>query len=66
MKVLDQTEPLSETSIEPNPKRWLILGVVLVSTFAVLVDTSIVNVALPTLVRELTATTTELKWIVDA
>lgn len=46
--------------------RWLVLAVVCVATYAVLVDTSIVNVALPTLVRELDATTTELKWIVDA
>jgi hypothetical protein len=30
------------------------------------VDTTIVNVALPTLVRELHATTSQLQWIVDA
>jgi EmrB/QacA subfamily drug resistance transporter len=30
------------------------------------VDTTIVNVALPTLVRELQASTTQLEWIVDA
>jgi EmrB/QacA subfamily drug resistance transporter len=46
--------------------RWLVLGVVCVATYAVLVDTSIINVALPTFVRELGATTTQLKWIVDA
>ncbi len=50
----------------PDAGRWLVLGVVCIATYAVLVDTSIVNVALPTLVRELDATTTELKWIVDA
>jgi EmrB/QacA subfamily drug resistance transporter len=44
----------------------LVLGVVCLATYAVLVDTSIINVALPTFVRELGATTTELKWIVDA
>jgi len=57
------------TAAPPSPpvaERWLVLGVVCVATYAVLVDTSIVNVALPTLVRELEATTTELKWIVDA
>jgi EmrB/QacA subfamily drug resistance transporter len=58
------TEAGTETPSEQN--RWLILGVICVATYAVLVDTSIVNVALPTLVRELDATTTELKWIVDA
>jgi EmrB/QacA subfamily drug resistance transporter len=61
------TIPIDDTSsTSPSPHRWLVLGVVCVATYAVLVDTSIVNVALPTLVRELDATTTELKWIVDA
>ncbi len=66
MNVTESTELTPDHSIQADPRRWLILGIVCVSTFAVLVDTSIVNVALPTLVRELTATTTELKWIVDA
>lgn len=50
----------------PDPHRWLVLTVVCIATYAVLVDTSIINVALPTFVRELGASTTELKWIVDA
>ncbi len=54
------------TSVSDSRNRWLVLAVICVATYAVLVDTSIVNVALPTLVRELDATTTELKWIVDA
>ena len=61
------TTPIADSPpTSPSPSRWLVLGVVCVATYAVLVDTSIVNVALPTLVRELDATTTELKWIVDA
>ena len=36
------------------------------SVFLIVVDNTIVNVALPTLVRELGATTSELQWIVDA
>jgi EmrB/QacA subfamily drug resistance transporter len=36
------------------------------SVFVVNVDTLLVNVTLPTLVRELGATTRELQWIVDA
>jgi EmrB/QacA subfamily drug resistance transporter len=55
--------PMAETDFR---NRWFVLLVVCISTYTVLVDTSIVNVALPTLVRELDATTTELKWIVDA
>ena len=37
-----------------------------VSLLIVTLDNTILNVALPTLVRDLSATTTELQWIVDA
>src|ERR671936_870192 len=44
----------------------LILASLLLAAFVVNLDTSIVNVALPTLVRELHASTSTLQWIVDA
>ncbi len=44
----------------------LILVALLLAAFAINLDTTIVNVALPTLVRELHASTTQLEWIVDA
>ncbi len=47
-------------------RRWLILAVLALSVFLVVVDNTIVNVALPTLSRDLRASTTELQWIVDA
>jgi EmrB/QacA subfamily drug resistance transporter len=47
-------------------RRWAILGVLAISVFLVVVDNTIVNVALPTLSRELDAGTSELQWIVDA
>jgi EmrB/QacA subfamily drug resistance transporter len=42
------------------------LAVLLLCAFAVNVDTTIVNVALPTLSTELDASTRDLQWIVDA
>jgi EmrB/QacA subfamily drug resistance transporter len=47
-------------------RRWLILGVLCLSVFLVVVDNTIVNVALPTLNRHLGASITSLQWIVDA
>src|SRR5438874_13819877 len=44
----------------------LILTSLLLASFAINLDTTIVNVALPTLVRELHASTSDLQWIVDA
>ena len=46
--------------------RWWILAVLCLSLFMVVVDNTIVNVALPTLSEELSATTANLQWIVDA
>ena len=47
-------------------RRRLILGVLCVSLLVVSLDNTILNIALPTLVRDLKATTTQLQWIVDA
>jgi EmrB/QacA subfamily drug resistance transporter len=45
---------------------WLVLAVLCLTVFIIVVDTTIVNVALPTLVDSLQATTSQLQWIVDA
>src|ERR671935_2856908 len=44
----------------------LILSSLLLAAFVINLDTTIVNVALPTLVRELHASNAQLQWIVDA
>src|SRR5947199_4152198 len=46
-------------------KPWILTSLLLAS-FAINLDTTIVNVALPSLVRELHASTSQLQWIVDA
>jgi EmrB/QacA subfamily drug resistance transporter len=46
--------------------RWWALGVLSLSAFIITVDNTILNVALPTLEREVHVSTSELQWIVDA
>jgi DHA2 family multidrug resistance protein-like MFS transporter len=46
--------------------RWLALGVLCLSLLVIVIDNTIVNVALPTLVRELDAELSDLQWVVDA
>ena len=46
-------------------RRWLALGVLCVSVLMVNLDNTVLNVALPTLVRVLHASLTQLQWIVD-
>ena len=53
----------------PDLSRWrklAVLGTVCAAVLAINLDTTIVNVALPTLGTELDAGTRELQWIVDA
>ena len=49
-----------------HPSRWMALGVLCASLLAIVIDNTIVNVALPTLVRDLNADVSELQWVVDA
>ena len=46
--------------------RWWTLMALSISLLIVIIDSTVVNVALPTLQRELGASASELQWIVDA
>ncbi|MEA2486888.1 MAG: hypothetical protein QOF16_542 [Actinomycetota bacterium] len=47
-------------------KRWWALGVLCFSLLVIGLDNTILNVALPTLVRDLHASASQLQWMVDA
>jgi EmrB/QacA subfamily drug resistance transporter len=49
-----------------HARQWAILAVLCLSLLVTGIDGTIVNVALPTLVRELNASSSDLQWIVDA
>lgn len=51
---------------EPLAHRWWMLAVLCLSVLLVAIDNTIVNVGLPTISRELDASTSELQWVVDA
>ena len=53
-------------STQPASRRWAVLAVVCAAALIINVDNTILNVALPTLVRTLHATSSELQWIVDS
>jgi EmrB/QacA subfamily drug resistance transporter len=48
------------------PRRWWTLAALCPAIIVITVDTTIVNVALPTLGRTIASSTGELQWIVDA
>jgi len=47
-------------------RRWWILIVLCFGLLVIVLDNSILNVAIPTIVRDLDATNSQLQWIVDA
>jgi EmrB/QacA subfamily drug resistance transporter len=53
-------------STSPNPNRWWTLGCVAIGTFMLLLDITIVNVALPAIQKDLHASFTDLQWVIDA
>jgi EmrB/QacA subfamily drug resistance transporter len=57
---------LTRRPTDHHAHRWSALVVLCASVLIVNVDNTILNVALPTLVRDLHATSSELEWIVDS
>jgi EmrB/QacA subfamily drug resistance transporter len=50
----------------PDPKRWLALMVIAIAQLMIILDASIVNVALPAMQDDLKITETNLQWVVTA
>lgn len=55
-----------QTSGAGHPRRWAILGVLVTSLLVVVLDNTILNIALPTIQDDLGADQSQLVWAVDA
>jgi EmrB/QacA subfamily drug resistance transporter len=51
---------------ERDPRRWLILAVLCLSMLVVVIDNMVLNIAIPSLIRDLGASTADIQWIIDA
>ncbi|WP_019926478.1 MFS transporter [Nocardia sp. BMG111209] len=49
-----------------DPRRWWILGVLCLSLLVLMIDGTVLNLAIPSLIRELHATPQDVQWILDA
>ncbi|WNI30464.1 MFS transporter [Streptomyces sp. ITFR-6] len=54
---------LAQTS---HPQRWLILGVICLAQLTVVLDNTVLNIAIPSLTRELDASTADVQWMINA
>src|SRR5262245_15005473 len=64
------SEPTAPPAAPPvplgHPRRWWTLAVLCTSVVMITIDTTILNVALPTLGRTIAHSTGDLQWVVDA
>src|SRR5438552_4300993 len=64
--------PLPATRPDPDPRQsrsvspWLVLVLVGLAQFMVVLDATVVNVALPSIQRALHFSTSDLQWVVNA
>src|SRR6266852_990910 len=58
--------PAARASANPDARRWLILGTVGLAQLMVVLDATVVNIALPSAQRALGFTTVDRQWVVTA
>jgi len=56
---------VSVETVAASNRRWAVLGVMCLALLVTGIDGTIVNVALPSFVRELGTTSTQLQWVTD-
>ncbi|GHF42256.1 MFS transporter [Streptomyces mashuensis] len=62
----DPTAPEPHPHPHRNPTRWLVLGVICLAQLTVLLDNTILTVAVPSLTKEMGATTADVQWMLNA
>ena len=60
----DPTEPDIDPAV--HARRWLVLGVLCLSMTVIIMDNTILNVAIPSLIKDLDASNSQIQWIIDA
>jgi EmrB/QacA subfamily drug resistance transporter len=63
---MSQPFQVPQSKAEADPRRWVALFVLLLASFMNLIDVTIVNVALPSLMRDFNAGPNEIEWVVAA
>lgn len=64
----DRTPDRGERAQRPqgHSRRRLILGVICLAQLTVLLDNTVLNVAIPSLTREMDASTADIQWMINA
>jgi EmrB/QacA subfamily drug resistance transporter len=60
----DATCVQSEIAAPADPRRWVTLGIILMASCIVVIDTTVLFVAIPTILREFDTTLPSLQWVI--
>ncbi|WP_421761164.1 DHA2 family efflux MFS transporter permease subunit [Devosia sp.] len=63
---MSQSFHVPQSKADADPRRWIALAVLLLASFMNLIDVTIVNVALPSLQKNLGADPSEIEWVIAA
>ena len=66
MSGIDVPAPLTTADSDAplDPRRWITLTIIIISAFIVVLDNTVLNVAIPTILRELHTTLPSLEWVI--
>ncbi len=62
----DVIVPTTPPVHDPDPRRWLALGFIAIAQLMVILDASVVNIALPSAQRDLAISDADRQWVVTA
>jgi EmrB/QacA subfamily drug resistance transporter len=60
------TSTTEEIGVHPHPQRWAVLGVLCLSVMVVVLDNTVLNVAIPSISTGLRASTADIQWMINA
>ncbi len=61
-----QNADAGERQPRRNPTRWVVLGVICLAQLVVLLDNTVLTVAIPSLTEEMRASTADVQWMINA
>ncbi|MFI6097177.1 MFS transporter [Lentzea sp. NPDC051213] len=60
------TSTTEKVGVQPHPQRWAVLGVLCLSVMVVVLDNTVLNVAIPSISTGLGASTADIQWMINA
>ncbi|MFD9704751.1 MFS transporter [Lentzea sp. NPDC059081] len=60
------TSTTEKVGVRPHPQRWAVLGVLCLSVMVVVLDNTVLNVAIPSISTGLDASTADIQWMINA